>query len=100
VNEDKQLKARTDGAQAKSLIENEMLQAAFETIKRTYTEKLFETTEDQTAAREKLYIAVRIVDHVQHNLRTVLDSGKIAEADLNRLIATANAKPKWENVTH
>lgn len=86
MSEDKLLKARVDGSRAQSLLNDEMLQGAFAELKRAYTEKLMATSVEQTAARETLYQAHRIVGEFERHLQWVLSNGKLAEAELNELI--------------
>lgn len=98
MTDDKLLSARIDAGRAKALLEDEMLKAAFEGIKRAYTEKLFNTTEDQEDVRERLYWAVRIAGEVQRDLQSFLDNGKLADAELNRLISIGQRKKGWNEV--
>lgn len=97
-DEDKLHSASSDGARAKSLLENELLQSAFASIKQDYADKLFSTPADQPQAREMLYLAHRVLSQVQQHLQYVFDNGKLAEAELNRLITASASKPKWEQV--
>lgn len=90
MNEDRLHKARVDGSKAQTLLNDETLQAAFAELKRTYAEKLLGTAADQTAARETLYQAHRIVGEVESHLRIVFDRGKIAAQELDSL----SAQPK------
>jgi hypothetical protein len=95
---DKLHKARADGSVALSILNDEMVQGAFTSLKNSYSERLFNTTIDQTVAREKLYMAARVVDEVQRHLQSIADNGKIAESELNRLINDAEAKRKWQDI--
>ena len=96
--DDKLLKARSDGSRALTILNDEMIQEAFAALKQSYTEKLFNTTIDQVGGREKLYMAVRVVDEVARHLQSIADNGKIADAELNRLIREAEAKQSWQTI--
>ncbi len=93
--EDKLLKARSDASRAKSLLEDDMLKGAFAALKQSYADKLFTTTIDQPEAREKLYVAFRVVTEVERHLHAVIDDGKLADAELSHLIRMANPKKVW-----
>ena len=86
MSEDKLLKARIDGGHAQTLLNDELLQAAFAAVKKAYAEKLLATKVDQSAARETLYQAHRVVGEVENHLRSVLDNGKIANAELESMM--------------
>jgi|ERR1043166_473744 hypothetical protein len=95
MSEDRLLKARTDGSRAQSLLNDELLQDAFKGLKQAYSEKLLTTSIEQSAARETLYQAHRLVGEVENHLRHILDNGKLAEAELNRLIALREPKKRF-----
>jgi|ERR1700743_2395215 len=92
ADEDRLLKARIDGSKAQTLLNDEALQAAFAELKRAYAEKLLATTVDQGPARETLYQAHRLVGEVERHLQTMLNNGKLAEVELNNLIAAREPK--------
>jgi superoxide dismutase len=98
MSEDKLLKARVDAGHAKALLDDEMLKTAFDGLKQAYIEKLISTTEDQSGARERLYLSVKAVGEVQRHLQAILDSGKLADAELHRLISMGQPKKAWNQV--
>lgn len=92
------------GHQADTLIRNELYVEAWQTLKEVYTKTLLATNPDQQAEREKLYVALKILDAVQANLTDVINTGKIAESHLNwltesrkaeELMNSANKGTKW-----
>lgn len=95
MSDDALLNARTEGARALSLMQNEQFANAIETVKKSYAEKLFATPVDQPQAREILYNAYRIIPEVIAHLQYVIDHGKIADAELNRLIRLQETKKPW-----
>lgn len=86
MNDDALLKARSDGSRARDLLTDEILQGAFAELKRTYSDKLLSTSVDQEEARETLYRSHRLVNEIEKHLQWVLDNGKLADAELNRMI--------------
>jgi hypothetical protein len=92
TDDDKLLKARSDGSRARDLLNDEILTGAFATLRRAYADKLLATSIDQGAARETLYQAHRLVDEVEKHLHHVFDNGKLANAELDRLIAAQQPK--------
>lgn len=98
ADDDRLLKARNDGARAAALLNDETLQAAITELKRAYADKLLSTSIDQSAARETLYQAYRIVGEFENHLRNVLDSGKLAEAEIQHLIQLREPKKTWASV--
>ena len=97
-DDDKLLNARTEGARAVILLQNEQFANAVEAVKKAYAEKLFATPVNQPEAREILYNAYRIIPEVIAHLQYVIDNGKLADAELNRLIQMAEAKKQWKDV--
>jgi hypothetical protein len=95
MSEDKLLKARVDGSRARDLLSDELLQGALAELKRAYAEKLLATSVSQSAEREILYQAHRIVGEFENHLRQVLDSGKLADAELNNLITIQERKKRF-----
>lgn len=98
MEDDRLLNARNAAAQANAFMQNEQFRKAIETVQATYSAKLFETPVDQPQARETLYRAYRIIPEVLAHLQYVLDNGKLADAELQRLIKMDEAKQQWKNV--
>ncbi len=98
MNDDKLLEDRTEGAQAFVLMQNEQFAKAIETVKQSYVEKLFSTPVNQPEAREILYNAYRIIPEVIAHLQFVIDNGKLAHAELDRLVRLAETKKSWSQV--
>ena len=95
ADDDRLLKARTDGSRAQSLLNDEVLQGAFAELKRAYAEKLLSTKSDQTAAREILYQAHRLVGEVENHLQSLIGNGKLADRELEHMITQRDPKKRW-----
>lgn len=94
MSDDRLLRARIDGSRAAALLNDELLQGAFVELKRAYADKLLSTSIDQVQARETLYQAHRLMSEIERHLQWVLNNGKLAEAELNDLIADQERKGK------
>jgi len=71
--------------QARALLDNDLLGAAFATLERGYLEAWRATHVDDTAAREKLFLAVNIVGKVRDQLARVVADGTLAQRELKQL---------------
>jgi hypothetical protein len=74
-------------AQAKSLIDNELVKEAFETLKSAYINAWLNPVQDprDNAGREKLWLAAQIVCKVQSHLVNVAETGKVEQAHLDEI---------------
>ncbi len=65
---------------AKRLVEDEVLNEAFDTIRSTAIEVWAKTKADAHQEREIAWMTVKVIDRVRAELQSVIDSGKIAAA--------------------
>lgn len=70
---------------AKALLEDETLTRAFDTLRDQYREAWEATAPNDSASREKLYLAMRTLPAVRKNLETLLMNGTIAHRQLANL---------------
>jgi len=73
------------GEKARSVVENETYKDAFATVRNRYVESLINTAEDESAKREKAYMAIRMLEEVEAQLVSVMDKGKLAKQHLDKL---------------
>lgn len=73
------------GEKARSVVENEAYKDALVTIRNRYVESLINTAEDESAKREKAYMAIRMLEEVEAQLVSVMDKGKLAKQYLDKL---------------
>ncbi len=73
------------GAKARSVVENEAYVDAFDAVRARYTNSFINTSEDDTATRERAYMAIRMLDEVQSQLESMMDKGKLAKSHLDKL---------------
>ena len=69
--------------EAKQILESKLFQESIETLKKIYSEALLEKTgAKESDTREKLWIAYNVVGKVEQHLQTVIETGKLAEKQL------------------
>ncbi len=69
--------------QAKQVLENKIFVEAIESLKKLYSEALLEKTgAKESDTREKLWIAYNVVGKVEQHLQTVIETGKLAQKQL------------------
>ena len=70
-------------SQAKQILENKIFVEAIDTLEKLYSEALLEKTgAKESDTREKLWIAYNVVGKVEQHLQTVIETGKLAEKQL------------------
>ena len=79
--------ATTRAAQAYDLLNHDLLKEAFETLRDDYMNLWRHTKSDQVDAREKIFIAWHVVGKVQEHLQRQIENGKLAQKELDELIA-------------
>lgn len=94
-DENKLIRDAGRGVRARQLIEDELLVEAFKMLEDAYTLGWRNTTIDDTAAREKLFLAVNLVGKVRKHLAVVLDGGKLAQAELAEIAQAAERKKRF-----
>ncbi len=67
---------------AKELFDNPLLKESFEKLKNLYATSLFNTGAKETETREKLWLAYNVVGKVEQNLLEMIDTGKLANKQL------------------
>ena len=95
MSDDRLHDATVRAAHAQDLLNNELLTEAFQTLEDSYTSAWRSSTVDQAGAREKLFLAINIVGKVRDHLTTVVQNGKLAQAELKQLIETAERKKRF-----
>lgn len=72
-----------DGNRAKEILENEVFQQAMTSIKTEINEQWQNSPARDQEGREKLWMMLKIAEKFQSILQTTLETGKLAEIDLN-----------------
>ena len=70
-------------SQAKQLLENKLFQESIDSLKKIYSEALLDKTgAKEGETKEKLWIAYNVVGKVEQHLKSILETGKLAEKQL------------------
>ena len=70
--------------QAKQILQNDLFKESINTLKKIYSEALLEKTgAKESDTREKLWIAYNVVGKVEQHLQSILETGKLAEKQLD-----------------
>lgn len=72
-------------AQAEALMRNELFVDAFKVLEADYFKAWVGTTEVETQARENYWRAINMLGDVERHLKAVINDGKIAQAEINKL---------------
>lgn len=94
-NENKLIRDTGNGVRARQLLEDEILVDAFKTLEDAYMAGWRNTTIEDVAAREKLFLAVNIVGKIRDHLRSIVTNGKLAQAELDEIAKTAERKKRF-----
>jgi hypothetical protein len=73
------------GVKAKQILENELFEESFKVLKKSYEEAIFQTGPNDELARTKIYLAYQILGKFESHFRTVMETGKLAEKQLQDL---------------
>ena len=87
MSDDRLLEARNRAARADALRRDEVLTEGFDALESAYIQAWRLTHPHDHQAREKLYIAVNVIGKLKDHLHAVITNGKIADAELQDLIA-------------
>jgi hypothetical protein len=85
-DEDKLAADLSRANRAQLLWQDELLQEAFEKSEREYVRLWRESVLHDSQGRERLYMALKGLDLVKQNLRSVINSGMLARDQLEHLV--------------
>jgi hypothetical protein len=94
ANEHALIRATNKAAQADRLMRDETLTDAFKGLEDAYTAAWRNTSIDDAAGREKLFLAINIVGKVRTHLVNLVANGKLAKAELEEIARTAERKKR------
>lgn len=87
------------GARAKEILENELYIEAFQTIKDEVLEAWQQSPSRDLEGREKLYLMLGMLNKVQSTLQTVMETGKIAQAQLAHNQTILDRAKEWAGLS-
>ena len=74
-------------------MESELFKESVDTLKKIYSEALLEKTgAKESETREKLWIAYNVVGKVEQHFKSILETGKLAEKQLEEFRKTEKEK--------
>lgn len=88
-------RATEKAAQAQRLLDDPMLKDAFKTLEDGYMAGWRATTIDDVTGREKLFLAVNVIGKVRDHLTSIVNGGKIAQAELQEIAKLAERKKRF-----
>jgi hypothetical protein len=74
-----------DGERARQLLEDETLTGIFEKLRDVYMSGWQNSEPHDVEGRERLYMAVQVLEHVRSHIRVMAEAGKLATAQIERL---------------
>lgn len=101
LNEEQQLRQEADrGRRAQELLDDELMVEAFSLIRTKLTNEWADSPARDTEGREKLWLMLKLLSSVEGHLKTVLETGKMANVQLTQQRnlmdrAKAAAKELW-----
>ena len=74
-----------EGKRAQVLLNDPLLKQAFEDLLETYKQEIFNTSFTDDNKRRYLWMAYNMLDKIRGHLITIMESGKLAQKDLELL---------------
>ena len=71
---------------AKRLLDNPLFKEAFTTIREELIKHLLNTRVAEEVERDRLYITIKALDLVEQHIRSVFETGKLAEKEQEEFI--------------
>ena len=73
------------GSEAKDLLENPILVDAFDVLEAEYLKAWRQSKPADEEERERLWLAVGILDEIKRHLRVVVENGTMAKRDIDKI---------------
>lgn len=84
------------GDEARQLLEHPLLAEAFQTIRNEVTEQWQSSPARDVEGREKLWLTLRLLNRLEGQLQSVVETGKVARATLlQRVKQSAQNLMQW-----
>jgi hypothetical protein len=95
ANEHALIRATHKAAHADRLMRDETLVEAFKGLEDAYMQAWRQTSIDDVAGREKLFLAINVVGKVREHLGHLVANGKLAKAEIEELARTAERRKRF-----
>lgn len=73
------------GSEARDLLENPILVEAFDVLESEYLKAWRQSKPAEQDERERLWLAVAILEEIKRHLRVVVENGVMAKRDIDKL---------------
>ena len=73
-------------SEAQQLLDNPLFQEAFKTIREELIKHLLNTRVAEEMERDRLYITIKALDLVEQHIKSVFETGKLAEKEQEEFI--------------
>jgi hypothetical protein len=70
---------------AKELVAHPLLVEAFDQLEKSYLSAWRESDPMAQDERERLWLAIQVLEHVKGNLRVIIENGAVAKREIDRL---------------
>ena len=74
-----------EGKRAQVLLNDPLLKQAFKDLLETYRQEIFNTNFADDEKRRSLWMAFNMLDKIRGHLQSIMESGKLAQKDLELL---------------
>ena len=81
-NKEKQVR---QGKRAEQLLNDPLVQTAFEDLLKIYKQEIFNTSFADDEKRRYLWVAYNMVDKIKGHLQSVMESGKLTQQELAQI---------------
>mgnify|MGYP001247657682 FL=1 len=73
------------GKRAEQLLNDPLVQTAFEDLLKIYKQEIFNTSFADDEKRRYLWVAYNMVDKIKGHLQSVMESGKLTQQELDQI---------------
>ena len=73
------------GKRAEQLLNDPLVQTAFEDLLKIYKQEIFNTSFADDEKRRYLWVAYNMVDKIKGHLQSIMESGKLTQQELDQL---------------
>jgi hypothetical protein len=95
VSEDKLRNATIRASRAKALLDDDMLQEAFDSLDAAYVKAWRDSDPRDDDGRQRLWQAIQVLGKVRGHLVSVVNNGKLAQAEIDQLVADETRKKRF-----
>ena len=73
------------GKRAEQLLNDPLVQTAFEDLLKIYKQEIFNTSFADDEKRRYLWVAYNMVDKIKGHLQSIMESGKLTQQELDQI---------------